>query len=60
MDIVTSSPILAERDSLELVSFYKMLGLSVTNNLDCGYNGHGIKSCYHDETDIIYGDASYF
>ena len=34
VDIVTSSPILAQRDAQEWSKFYEMFGLSVTHNID--------------------------
>ena len=57
VDVVTSSPILAKRDSDEMAGFYKIFGITVDNNvrLDMAL---GARDCYLN--DVVYGDASSF
>jgi len=55
VDIITSSPILARRDSEDKANFYKMLGLSCGHNTDKTIMD-GVKSCY--KSNIVYGDVS--
>jgi len=57
VDIVTSSPILSNRDFNDLTSFYATFGLSVASNDDHSYVS-GEKGCY--EKDIVYGQLSNF
>lgn len=58
VDIITSSPILAERDAKEKASLYKMFDLSCADNNDRSVYMQGKKPCY--ESDIVYGEASQF
>jgi preprotein translocase subunit SecA len=58
VDIITSSPILAERDAKEKSKLYKMFGLSVSDNNDKSIYIKGPKGCY--KKDIVYGEASQF
>ncbi|CAF1419452.1 unnamed protein product, partial [Rotaria sordida] len=58
VDIVTSSPILAERDSKEKAKFYNMFGLGCSHNNDKTVYVSGIKTCYKKE--IVYGEATQF
>ena len=60
VDIVTSSPILAERDVKEKYLFYKTLAIKIADNIDRNYKCDGIKDCYKDGIDVIYGNSSYF
>ena len=58
VDVVTSSMVLAKRDLKEKSSLFKMFNIRVDNNDDKNYNFNGVKSCYKDDIDVIYGDAS--
>ena len=55
VDIVTSSPILAKRDAIEMTPFYEMFDISVTDNEN---RSGGAKSWY--SKDIVYGSAGNF
>ena len=56
--MVTSSMVLAKRDSKEKSSLFEMFNIRVYNNDDRDYNFNGVKRCYKDDVDVIYGDAS--
>lgn len=56
IDIITSSPILAEREVKEKTNFFAMFGLSCADNGDKSVYLRGVKDCY--KKDIVYGDAS--
>lgn len=53
VDIITSSPVLAERDAKEKVKLYNMFGLSCSDNNDKSIYIKGEKGCY--KNDIVYG-----
>lgn len=55
VDIITSSPVLAIRDSEAKAELYAMFNLRVSHNIDKGYK-EGAKRVY--DADIVYGDAS--
>lgn len=57
-DIITSSPVLAERDALEKTNLYNMFGLTCDHNADKSPYIKGVKPCY--KKDIVYGDAAQF
>jgi hypothetical protein len=54
VDIVTSSPVLAQRDAIEQANFYNLFGITVADNLERA----PVKACYG--KDIIYGDVLNF
>ena len=56
--VITSSPVLAERDSREKMKLFKMFGLTCGNNNDKTVYLHGRKDCY--KADIVYGEMSQF
>ena len=61
VDIVSSSPVLALRDSKENAAFFKLVDLSVSCNWDPDKADNlcqGYKECYSAE--IVYGDANQF
>lgn len=58
VDIVTSIPDLAERDTKAKEEFFAMFGLSVAFNSSRESRDKGFKSCY--KADIVYGDTSAF
>jgi len=58
VDIITSSPVLAERDAKEQASLYKMFGFSTSDNSDKSMYFYGAKSCY--KAEIVYGTSSQF
>ncbi len=60
VDVITSSPLLAQRDAEEYSSLYNYFGLKTKDNSDAGYNFDGPKACYKPDTDIVYGDVSNF
>lgn len=53
VDIITSSPILAERDAKHKSSLYDMFDLSCADNNDKSFYFKGKKNCY--DKDIVYG-----
>jgi hypothetical protein len=57
VDVITSSPILAMRDSEEWQGFYQLLGISSSHNVLIGYK-KGPKECY--TKDVVYGDVASF
>ena len=58
IDIITSSPVLAERDAKEKAKLYKMFHLNCSDNNDKSLYIKGAKDCY--KKDIVYGEASQF
>ncbi|CAF1442881.1 unnamed protein product [Adineta steineri] len=58
VDIITSSPVLAERDAKEKAKFYNMFGLSCSHNNDKAVYISGLKTCYKKE--IVYGEVAQF
>jgi hypothetical protein len=58
VDIITSSPVLAERDAKQRASFYKMFSLECSDNNDRGVYISGPKDCY--QKPIVYGEAAQF
>jgi preprotein translocase subunit SecA len=58
VDIITSSPVLAERDAKEKAKLYKLFGLSCSDNTDKSVYIKGAKDCY--KKDIVYGEAAQF
>ncbi|KAL4473568.1 hypothetical protein ABPG74_022432 [Tetrahymena malaccensis] len=58
VDIITSSPVLAERDAKEKTRLYKMFGLSCADNNDKKVYINGPKNCYYQ--DIVYGEAAQY
>lgn len=58
VDIITSSPVLAERDSIEKSKFYNMFELECSHNNDKSIYLTGPKACYKKQ--IVYGEVSQF
>ncbi len=58
VDIITSSPVLAERDAKEKTGLYKIFGLSCADNNDKSVYIKGAKDCY--KKDIVYGEVAQF
>lgn len=58
VDIITSSPVLAERDAKEKSKLYAMFNLSCSDNNDKCIYTNGPKECY--TKNIVYGEASQF
>ncbi len=58
VDIITSSPVLAERDAKEKNKLYKKFGLSCGDNNDKSIYFKGPKDCYR--KDIVYGEVAQF
>ncbi|EAS05901.2 helicase carboxy-terminal domain protein (macronuclear) [Tetrahymena thermophila SB210] len=58
VDIITSSPVLAERDAKEKTGLYKIFRLSCADNNDKSVYIKGAKDCY--KKDIVYGEAAQF
>ncbi|CAF1374953.1 unnamed protein product [Rotaria sordida] len=58
VDIITSSPVLAERDAKEKAKFYNMFDLSCSHNNDRAVYLSGPKACYKKE--IVYGEVAQF
>ncbi|CAF3327679.1 unnamed protein product, partial [Rotaria socialis] len=58
VDIITSSPVLAERDAKEKAKFYNMFDLQCSDNNDKSIYLAGPKKCYW--KDIVYGEATQF
>ena len=58
VDIITSSPVLAERDSKEKAKLYSMFDLQCSDNNDRLNYTAGPKTCYKSE--IVYGEVSQF
>ncbi|CAF3995055.1 unnamed protein product, partial [Rotaria sordida] len=58
VDIITSSPVLAERDAKEKENFYSMFDLQCSHNNDKAVYLSGPKVCYRKQ--IVYGEAAQF
>ena len=59
VDIITSSPVLAERDAEEWASFYKRFNVSIDTNVKSSMQTHMDKiSCY--QKDVVYGTVGSF
>ena len=58
VDIITSSPVLAERDAREKAGLYKMFDLRCMDNGDKSLYIKGPKNCY--KQDIVYGEIAQF
>lgn len=58
VDVITSSPILAERDAQQKAQLYRMFGLTVSDNRDKTVYLKGEKDCY--KKDVVYGEMSQF
>ncbi|CAF4986969.1 unnamed protein product [Rotaria sp. Silwood1] len=58
VDIITSTPVLAERDSIERCAFYNMFGFECSNNNDKLIYSTGPKACYKKQ--IVYGEVAQF
>ena len=58
VDVITSSPVLAERDAKQKAKLYSMFTLSCTDNRDKTIYLKGTKDCYL--ADIVYGEMSQF
>ncbi|CAF1444874.1 unnamed protein product [Adineta steineri] len=56
--VITSSPVLAERDSKHKVELFKMFHLTCNDNNDKTIYLYGRKDCY--TADIVYGEISQF
>ena len=56
--VITSSPVLAERDSKEKVKLFKMFHLTCSDNNDKTVYLYGRKDCY--KSDVVYGEVSQF
>ncbi len=59
VDIITSSPLLADRDAKDLCEFYSVFNLTARSNHEDHYTS-GTKACYSNNVDIVYGDISDF
>ena len=58
VDVITSSPVLAERDAKHKTELYQMFGLNCTDNGDKTVYIKGKKDCY--QADVVYGEMSQF
>ncbi|CAG0890702.1 unnamed protein product [Darwinula stevensoni] len=58
VDVITSSPVLAERDAKQKAKLYRMFCLTCSDNNDKTVYLRGRKSCY--SADIVYGEMSQF
>ncbi|RNA03523.1 pre translocase subunit [Brachionus plicatilis] len=58
VDVITSSPVLAERDAKQKAKLYKMFNLTCSDNNDKTLYLKGPKDCY--KADIVYGEVSQF
>ncbi|CAF1343102.1 unnamed protein product, partial [Rotaria sp. Silwood1] len=58
VDIITNSPVLAERDAKEKKKFYSMFNLQCAHNNDKAVYLSGPKICY--KRQIVYGEAAQF
>ncbi|CAF1267992.1 unnamed protein product, partial [Didymodactylos carnosus] len=56
--VITSSPVLAERDSKQKMKLFKMFHLTCSDNNDKTVYLYGRKDCY--TADIVYGEVSQF
>ena len=58
VDVITSSPVLAERDAKEKARLYRIFGFTCADNNDKAIYIKGPKECY--KKDIVYGEASQY
>lgn len=58
MDVITSSPVPAERDAKSKAKLFKMFNLTCSDNNDRTVYLKGAKSCY--TAHIVYGEVSQF
>jgi hypothetical protein len=58
VDVITSSPVLAERDVNQKAPLYRMFDLTVSSNQDKTVYVKGEKTCY--KADVVYGEMSQF
>ncbi|CAF0762503.1 unnamed protein product [Brachionus calyciflorus] len=58
VNVITSSPVLAERDAKEKAKLFKMFRLTCSSNNDLSIYLKGPKDCY--KADIVYGEVSQF
>ncbi|CAF3758398.1 unnamed protein product [Rotaria sordida] len=58
VDIITSSPVLAERDAKEKAKFYSMFDIQCSSNNDKSSYLTGPKACYKKQ--IVYGEVAQF
>ncbi|CAF0875274.1 unnamed protein product [Didymodactylos carnosus] len=58
VDIITSSPVLAQRDAKEKAKFYSIFDLQCTDNNDHSIYLTGPKTCYKKQ--IVYGEVAQF
>ncbi|CAG0894755.1 unnamed protein product, partial [Cyprideis torosa] len=58
VDVITSSPVLAERDAKQKAKLYRMFSLTCADNNDKTAYLKGRKDCY--KADIVYGEMSQF
>lgn len=56
--MITSSPVLAERDAKDKLRLFRMFKLECSNNIDMSVYLKGAKKCY--ECDIVYGECAQF
>ncbi len=58
VDVITSSPVLAERDAKEKAQLYRYFNLTCADNNDKTVYVKGKKDCY--DADVVYGEMSQF
>ena len=58
VNVITSSPVLAERDAKSNEKLYKMFGLTCSDNNEKLIYSKGLRPCYN--SNIVYGDISQF
>jgi preprotein translocase subunit SecA len=58
VDIVTTSPILAQRDVVEQKEFFELMGIKVADNFED--NQRSPKMCYDGKRKIVYGTPHSF
>lgn len=58
VDVITSSPVLAERDAVDKAQLFNMFGLKCSCNNDTVPYLQGVKDCYTDN--IVFGEVSQF
>ncbi len=58
IEVITSSPVLAERDAKQKAKLYKMFNLRCCDNNDKAVYIKGFKECY--KAEVVYGELSQF
>jgi preprotein translocase subunit SecA len=58
VDVITSSPVLAERDAMEKAQLYRFFNLTCTANNDKNTYIKGKKECY--DAEVVYGEMAQF